>query len=219
MVAKTLFQRAALGAVIGLTLAACGSTPKNDTPSGPSTVRDFGGKKVDKWWDNPKDLPYDLCVVGTAPFMGNLGAARNSAELDARAKLAAMKESKVQQLLEDWSQQTGDMLKPESVTSLLNNEQITRGITDENISGARPIAYQVIEMRGQQQQFVLMTLEDTTLFFENIKMAVEENIIAEETYYKTEVRKEEASARLDDILAADKKKIEERQSVYSSQEQ
>ena len=206
---------ALVGALLGLTLVSCNST--SGSSGGDSTVRDFDGKQVDEWWNNPKDLPYDLCVVGSSPVLGNPSAARTSAENNARAQMAAMKKAKVQQLIEDWAQQTGDMLQEGSLQSLINNEQFTRSVVDEDVSGARAIAYTVRDYGGVQTQFVLMTLEDTTLFFDNMKMAIEENILADETYLRTEVRKEDARMRLEQLLEEDRMEVLERQEARGQQ--
>lgn len=196
---------AVCGVLLGSMLVACNSTK----PAKEDNVDIINGGAVDEWWNNPLEVQLDMAVVGSAPYLGNPTAARRSAEVNARAQMAAMKKAKIQQLVEQWDQQTGDMKRPESVQSLVNNEAFTRQLVDEDIYGARAVKYKLVD----GVQYVLMVLEDVGPFFDNVEKAIEAQSVEDETYWKTEVRKEDARKRLEQFREAEEAKVRERQAA------
>ncbi len=193
-----------VGVLLGAGLASC-SSPQT-VPNTPTTSTINGGV-VDKWWDNVLDIQLDLAVVGSAPMLGNRSAARTSAEVNARAQMAAMKEAKMQQLVEDWAQQAGDLQIPESISSMINNEQFTRQLVDATIYGATPIKYESYE----GTQYVLMVIKDVQQFYDNAAKAFDSKAIQNEAFWTSEVRKEGARARFAETLEKDKMETMARQ--------
>ena len=176
--------------------AGCGSAP--DTPGGRVD-------EVDNWIDNPGNIRDVLAVVGSAPIIGNVSTARTRAETDGRGKMAATLKAQIQSMMSNWFKETGDMLNPDSVSSYLNDEGLTRQITDVEIAGARAVKYQTRD----QVQYVLMVLEDPAKFVHNVGSTVKEQALKDNTLLKTEVLKRDFEEKMDKLINADSDRVTE----------
>jgi hypothetical protein len=90
------------------------------------------------WLDSPGAYEGQLVAIGMAPLLNDAaeGATRTYAETDGRAKLAAVLKARMNQLVENWSKDTGDLTRNASLASYVNNEAITRQFVDATVSGA-----------------------------------------------------------------------------------
>lgn len=196
LVALILF--AGLGVLLG-----CGGSSK--TPENPSTRVDPQGD----WWNNPGVVQDRLAAIGASPFLNNVSSARIAAETNARAALAATLKAKIQQLVENWSKEAGDLNIAKSLSSYINNETFTRQFVDTEISGARAHKYHLD--RDTNTQYVLMILdtEKAQEWLSSVGNALSEQALRDATLFKTEAMKSQARDRLDSLIDKEKKQAEE----------
>ena len=188
-------------AVLGLatTFAACKSTSSDSgVPAGDDKLvvtDDQGNQKVViEWWNNPGDVG-KFAAAGAAKVHGNVNAARNRAEVQGRATLAASLKAEIQSLSELWSQEAGDNLNEESVSSMFNDETFIRQIVDTTLLGARVDRYKQVD----GNMYALIILEKPETFINNIVDEGKDKI-KEDTLLETQVRKEMAAEKLDNLL-------------------
>ena len=187
-------------AVLGLAtmFAACKSTNSNTgVPADDKLVvsdGQGGQKVVIEWWNNPGDVG-KFASAGAAKVHGNVNAARNRAEVQGRATLAASLKAEIQSLSELWSQEAGDNLNEESVSSMFNDETFIRQVVDTTLLGARVDRYKQVD----GNMYALVILEKPETFIDNIVDKGKENIKAD-TLLETQVKKEMASEKLDNLL-------------------
>jgi hypothetical protein len=177
-------------------------------PAGCSSAPESVGDRADEvedWIDNPGNIRDVLAVVGSAPILGNESAARMRAEANGRGQMAATLQAQVQSMMSNWFKETGDMLNADSVSSYINDEGLTRQITDVEIGGARAVKY---KQRGNVQ-YVLLVLEDPSKFVQNVGDSVKSRALKDDTLLKTEVLKRDFEDKMDKLINADSKKVED----------
>lgn len=152
-----------------------------------------------EWWNEPGEIQDALVSVGSAKIIGNLTAARNSAEADARAKIAQTVQSKMQTLVTNWFKEAGDNLDDETLSSYINNEGLIRQMTDVDIVGARPVKYKQVD----GYQYVLMVVEDPAKWTQFLGKSVKDQALRDATLFKTEVLKNEFEAKMDALIQRD----------------
>ena len=151
----------------------------------------------DAWIDDPGLVEGTLASVGMATFVSNEGAARTSAETDARAKLAATLKSEINQLVEDWSKEAGDLQIADSLSSYINNETFTRQYVDTEIRGARAQSYR---KRGNTMYcLMLMDTERVKEWYDAMGGAIEQEAMRDAALWKTEAMKSEARDRFEKV--------------------
>ena len=197
--------RLSLCGVLFASAAACASPPPAGTPVS-EKVHNIEGQNVYEWWNNPGDIDA-MVAVGVSPVTANLSMTRNSATVNGRAELAAMLNAKIQSMTENWAQDTGDLNNPASMQSLMNNETITRQLVDTKLSGARAKKFHQVG----NTYFALMVLEDTSAWLDAVADKMDEALIQDDTYFKTEVRKSEMRDKLDALISGEKSKVAEKQ--------
>lgn len=175
-----------------LFVPACGSTPE--------TVAERVNE-VGNWMDNPGDIRDALAAVGVSNVVGSEHTARTRAEANGRAILAATAKAKVQQLIENWYKETGDLLDEKTMSSYMNDEGITRQFTDVELIGARPIRY----AKRDGSQYVLLIIDDPAKWTKQVAASVKDRAIKDETMFKTEVMKREFADKLDKLVEKDAK--------------
>ncbi len=173
-----------------LFVPACGSSPE--------TIAERV-EEVGNWMDNPGDIRDALAGVGVSKIVGNEAAARTRAEANGRAVLAATAKAKVQQLIENWYKETGDMLDEKSMSSYMNDEGIVRQFTDLELIGARPMKY----AKREGSQYVLMIIDDPAKWTKQVAASVKDRAIKDETLFKTEVMKRDFAEKLDKLVERD----------------
>jgi hypothetical protein len=156
-------------------------------------------EEVSDWIDNPGDIRDTLAAVGSAKILGNVSSARNRAEADARAKMAATARAQVQSLMSNWFKETGDNLDERTVASYMNDEGLIRQLTDTEIIGARPVRY---KDRGGVQ-YVLMVIDDAAKWTQQVGTSVKDKILKDQTLFKTEVMKRDFEEKLDKLINRD----------------
>lgn len=185
-------------AVLGLaaSFAACKSTTSGVSADGKLIVTDDRGnqKVVIDWWNNPGDVG-KFAAAGAARVHGNVNAARSRAEVQGRATLAASLKAEIQSLSELWTQEAGDNLNEDSVSSMFNDETFIRQVVDTTLLGARVDRYQQVD----GNMYALVILEKPETFIGNIVDKSKENI-KNDALLETQVRKEMASEKLDGLL-------------------
>src|SRR5690606_22158653 len=165
---------------------------------GPSPLEERVEEAGD-WWDNPGAIRDTMAAVGSARIMGNPSAARNRAEADGRAKLAASARAQVQSLMSNWFKETGDMLDERSMSSYINDEGLIRQLTDTEIIGAKPVKYKTIG----DVQYVLMVLDDPARWTQQVGSSLKEKVLKDNPLFKTEVMKREFEEKLDKLINRD----------------
>jgi hypothetical protein len=177
--------------VLALLLASIGC---ESAPAPVTTAEDVVA--TDAWWDNPGLIKTNLAAVGASPVMNEytLATARQTSEVDGRAKIAAALKAKIESLVENWSKEVGDLAKgPASFTSLVNNESLVRQYTDTVLQGAMAHKYQ----RVGNTMYCLVVLQDAGKWTENVLQDVQDQALADETFWKSEVMKEDFRKRMD----------------------
>ncbi|MFT4542952.1 MAG: hypothetical protein ACI841_003185 [Planctomycetota bacterium] len=200
-------SRALISACLLLGTVAC-----NGTDTKPDDIEKVGEQSVYRWWENPGDLDVPLATIGMAKIIGDEGFARTRAEADATRKIASTMNTKVQAMITQWSQVAGDYMDEASMSALTNDESFSRQVTDQSISGARVIKYK----KHDGQMYVLMMVDDIAPLVANMKQQISAKVIADETFYKTEVRKADASADLDALLAKESADMSAKQNEFKA---
>jgi len=154
---------------------------------------------VDNWIDNPGDIQDTLGTVGLAQIVGNESSARNRAEADGRAKMAATARAQVQSLMSNWFKEAGDNLDPKTLSSYMNDEGLIRQVTDVEIIGARPVKY----AQRNGYQYVLMVIEDPEMWTKQVGASVKDQLLKDQTLFKTEVLKQDFEKKLDALINRD----------------
>ena len=156
-------------------------------------------EEVSDWIDNPGDIRDTLAAVGSAKVMGNVSAARNRAEVDGRAKMAATARAQVQALMSNWFKEAGDNLDERTLSSYMNDEGLIRQLTDTEIIGARAVKY---KMRDNVQ-YVLMVIDDAAKWTQQVGTSVKDKVLKDQTLFKTEVMKRDFEEKLDKLINRD----------------
>lgn len=144
----------ALLALVPFLTVSCASTQSNSDQ--PAAVNP---DNVKEWWKRP-GLFGKYATVGTAKVVANQAQARTRAEVDGRNKLAASIRSVIQSVQENWSQEAGDLLDEETLSSMLNDESFIRQMVDTTMMGSVVDRYEVAD----GYMYVLMKLEDAAAF-------------------------------------------------------
>jgi hypothetical protein len=152
-----------------------------------------------EWWNEPGEIQDALVSVGSSKILGNMTAARNSAEADARAKIAQTVRAKIQSLVTNWFKEAGDNLDDDTLSSYINNEGLVRQMTDVDIVGARPVKYKTVD----GYMFVLMVVEDPAQWTQFLGKSLKDQVLKDATLFKTEVLKNEFEAKLDALIQRD----------------
>lgn len=186
-------------AVLGATLVLGGC-------SNTTTTEDLPGDP-DEWWNNPGLIEDAMATVGMAPLLNPRaeGPARTEAEADGRAKMAAVLKAKMNQLVENWSKNVGDLNQEASFSSYINNEAMTTQFVDAQIAGAYPFKYK----KTQHNLYVLMVLKNPEEWVANLADSIRDQALKDDTLFKTEVMKNQFRERMDKLKNADKQKIQE----------
>ena len=152
----------------------------------------------DEWIDKPGIITGYLAASGAAPHLGNEAAARDSAAANGRAQLAAAIKAELNQLIEDWSKQAGDLLDKNSLSSYVNNENFTRQYVETVSAGGRILKY---TKRGDTMYALLiLDIENTKKWYDQLSKALFDNEIKQAAaLYKTEGMKEKARQRFDGL--------------------
>jgi hypothetical protein len=202
-----MFQGAEMkvGAIVMVCLLAVGCA---DAP--PTTP-----EEVDAWWDNPGLIQDHLAAVGVTPLLNPAaeGPARTYAEADGRAKMAAILKARMNQLVEGWSKDVGDLNKPASFSSYVNNEAITRQFVDADIAGAVPYKYH----KANNSLYVLMVLKDPGQWVANLANTVRDQALQDETLFKTEVMKNDFRDKMDKLRTEQVDKTKAQQDAFLKQ--
>jgi hypothetical protein len=165
----------------------------------------------EEWWNNPGAITDYLAAVGVSPLLNKRaeGPARTYAEADGRAKMAAVLKAKMQQLVENWSKDVGDLTKEASFSSYINNEAFTRQHVDAVIAGAKAHTYH----KAEGNIYVLMILENPTKWVANLADDTRDAALQDETLFKTEVMKNEFRDRMDGVKT---KAVEQQQKLQEN---
>jgi hypothetical protein len=199
------FARAMSLTIIGALLAAgCGSAPQ-------TSVRDVQ-TNIDEWWNNPGAIQDHLAAIGTAPLLNARaeGPARTYAEADGRSKLAATLKARINQLVENWSKDVGDLNREASFSSLINNEAITRQFVETEVRGAMPYKYQ----NTGSNMYVLMVLKNPEQWAANLVDSLRDQALQEETLFRTEVMKNDFRKRMDDLRNEEVNKVRAQRQAF-----
>jgi hypothetical protein len=186
---------ALLVAVLAVGLVACKSKETKTDAALPSAC---------SWVDNPGEVRDKLAAVGAAVNLGNIAAARDSAATNGRAQLAATLKAEINQLVEDWSKQAGNLKIKESLSSYINNENFTRQYVDTTIKGGRAVKY--CSSGDTMYCLVILDTEGAKEWYDKMGDAIEQEALRDATLWKTEAMKSEARDRFD---ALQKQKKEE----------
>lgn len=180
---------------LAVSLGACKSSPPT-VDSNKLVVSDGAGgqKVVIDWWNNPGDIG-KFAAAGAAKVHGNIGSARNRAEVQGRAQLAAGLKAEIQSLAESWSQEAGDNMNESSISSMFNDESFIRQIVDTTLVGARLDRFKNVD----GTMYALIILEKPETVLGNIIDKAEEDL-KDDAYYETEVKKGVARDRLDELV-------------------
>jgi hypothetical protein len=166
---------------------------------------------VPEWIDNPGSVGGALAAAGSAPILGPESAARDSAAANGRAQLAASLKAEINQLIEDWSKQAGNLKIQGSLSSYINNENFTRQYVDTMIMGGRPVEF----YKKDQTMYCLVVLdiENTKRWYDAMSGAIEMEAMRQAALWESEALKAQARARLDEVkrqhLEAQLEKIRE----------
>ena len=82
-----------------------------------------------------------VTAVGSARIQGDVSSARMEAENEARRRLAAFLKTKIYSIAKNLDRQAGDLLRPSSLTSLVENETITLEVVQATLVGTVPLEY------------------------------------------------------------------------------
>ena len=160
------------------------------------TVADTGEIE---WWNSPVEIRDAVVAVGSSRIIGNKSAARNSAEVDGMGRIARAVEAKVQQLMTNWFKEAGDNLDEATMSSYINNEGITRVVTDVEIVGASVAKYKEVD----GYMYALIVLEDPAKWTQHVGETFKDNVLKDATLFKTEVMKQDFEAKLDALIEKD----------------
>ena len=176
-------------------LSACNGTPeKVDRPKA----------EVEEWWNEPGNLQvrgYKAVFVGSAPFLGNTTAARNTSLRDGQEKVASFLKVEIRSLAEDWDKQTGDLMKKSSISSLVNNESFRQTFIKQCVSGSLALKYKKVG----DVQYCMVGLKSTK-FLQDFSNNVQERFT---TMLLTDALKGQARDRLKEMVAKEEKKLSE----------
>lgn len=153
----------------------------------------------DDWIDNPGGIKDVLTAVGSAKIIGNVTAARQAAEANARGQMAANARARVQQMISTWFKETGDMMDERTAASYVNNEGLVRQVTNEELIGSRVAKYATRD----GYQYVLMVIDDPEKWVKQVGSSVRDRAIKDETLFKTEVMKQDFEKKLDALINRD----------------
>jgi hypothetical protein len=179
---------AVLGLALGLAFTGCDSAEIKTS--------ELAGNP-EEWWNNPGLIQDYLATVGVAPLLNKraVGPTRTYAETDGRAKMAATLKAKINQLVETWSKDVGDLVREGSFSSYVNNEAITRQFVDATIQGAVPYKYK----EDGNNTYVLMVLKNPEQWVANLSDTVRDSMLQDETLWKTEVMKNDFRNKMDSL--------------------
>lgn len=151
----------------------------------------------DAWIDNPGIVENAMAAVGSTTFVANESNARTAAEADGRAKLAASLKAEINQLVENWAKEAGDLKIKGSLSSLINTETFTRQYVDAVIRGTMADRYR---KRGNTM-FCLMLMQPNKFkqWYGEMNDALEKEALRDAALWKTEAMKSEARDRFDKI--------------------
>ena len=152
-----------------------------------------------EWWNEPGEIKDAMVAVGSTKMVGNITAARNSAEADARAKMAQTVQATIQSLVTNWFKEAGDNLDDATLSSYINNEGLVRQMTDIDVVGARVVKYKQVD----GYMYVLMVMEDPAKWTQFLGRSVKNQVLKDSTLYKTEVLKNEFESKLDALIQRD----------------
>ncbi len=186
--------------------AGCGGDKKDNeqTPKTAPTAED-------DWTSNPGDYTDALYAVGVAPMKSRLAEqnARSASYTNGQQQLAAALKAKIQSLGTTWSKSTGDAADEATIQELFNNEQFTRQIVDNTLTGARALRYKV-PTQLPANLYCLVAL-DAEKYTKTVKDAAGDALKKLRTEAMTDVRKAEAEKKLDELLDKEQKKIEQQE--------
>jgi hypothetical protein len=149
------------------------------------------------WTDSPGAVTEYMAAVGAAPILNERSEpnSRTFAEADGRAKLAASLRTKINQLVENWAKDTGDLTQNASFASYVNNELLTRQFVDTEVGGAFAHKY----CRQGNVMYVLLVLRDPAKWVQNLANTVRDTALQDEALWKTEVMKNDFRDRMDKL--------------------
>jgi hypothetical protein len=169
----------------------------------------------DEWWNNPGLIQDHMAAIGVSPLLNARaeGPARTYAETDGRAKMAAVLKSRMNQLVENWSKDVGDLTKEASFSSFVNNEALTRQFVDADIAGAVPYKYH----KAEGNLYVLMVLKNPEQWVANLANGVRDSALQDETLFKTEVLKNDFRDKMDKLRTEQTDKTKAQQDAFLNQ--
>lgn len=169
----------------------------------------------DEWWNNPGLIQDHMAAIGVSPLLNARaeGPARTYAEADGRAKMAAVLKSRMNQLVENWSKDVGDLTKEASFSSFVNNEALTRQFVDADIAGAVPYKY----AKNEGNLYVLMVLKNPEQWVANLANGIRDTALQDETLFKTEVQKNEFRDKMDKLRNEQTDKVKAQQDAFLNQ--
>jgi len=124
----------------GLGLPACSSTSENPRPD--SSVLN---EEAPRWvydpahdWDAAHE-PFAYYATGQAPIHANLNLAEENARADALVDVQSFLTTSVERLTENWAVESGDLLEPAALSSLVKDEMFTRTVVSGTLNGTRVV--------------------------------------------------------------------------------
>lgn len=164
------------------------------------------------WTDSPGAVAQYMAAVGSAPILNEMAEpnARTYAEADGRAKLAASLQTKINQLVENWAKDTGDLTQNASFSSYINNELITRQFVDTEVGGAFAHKY----CKVGRNMFVLVVLRKPDEWVANLANKVRDSVLKDETLFKTEVLKNDFRNKMDKLRDDQVEKYRKQNQVF-----
>ncbi len=129
--------------LVPLGLGACSSASVTDEQHHPrpSTISEEAPRWVfdaSTGW-NEEEQPFVYYATGRAPIHLNMNLAEENAKADALADVQSFLETSIERLNESWAQESGNLLDKGALSSLFNDEILTRQLISGSLSGARVI--------------------------------------------------------------------------------
>lgn len=190
-----------LAVLVWLCVTGCSSTPSGNTTG-------VGGAD-DSWIDNPSSISGCLAAVGSSPVLSDydVSGARDSAEVNGRAKLAAMMKARIQAYNENWSKRCADLCDEDKFMAYMNDEAEIRQLVNLSIRGAQAVRYRQVG----KTVYCLMALRDVDSFFRDVVEGAGDRLAKDEVLLKTEALKAKARKKLESMIEEERKQLKKDQ--------
>lgn len=148
-------------------------------------------------WIERQDFGEVLATVGSGLILGDRGAARTRADADARVKLGAKLQARLQSLVRTWAKETGDVLDDRVIAACLGDEVWMRRLTDVELSGAQ--SHKVVEHSGLRHVLTIVMSPDQ--WVRQVGAALKDRVLNIEAAAQSEAVKSDFATKLDAIIA------------------